>query len=131
MLDRLFRRRRRRRDTDAMWLGPRSKAMRNTERELWQFRSRALVGGIFVLACFGLLLARFVWLQFVKHDDYFARAELNRIAVVPVTANRGLIKDRNGVVIARNYAGYTLEINPREVANVDALIDQVVEVVEV
>ena len=114
-----------------MWLGPRSKAMRNTERELWQFRSRALVGGIFVLACFGLLLARFVWLQFVKHDDYFARAELNRIAVVPVTANRGLIKDRNGVVIARNYAGYTLEINPREVANVEALIDEVAEVIEV
>jgi penicillin-binding protein 2 len=114
-----------------MWLGPRSKAMRNTERELWQFRSRALVAGIFVLACFGLLLARFVWLQLVKHDDYFARAEQNRIAVVPVTANRGLIKDRNGVVVARNYAGYTLEINPREVANVNALIDEIAQVIEV
>jgi penicillin-binding protein 2 len=131
VLDRLLRRRRRRRDTDAMWLGPRSKAMRNTERELWQFRSRALVAGIFVLACFGLLLARFVWLQLVKHDDYFARAEQNRIAVVPVTANRGLIKDRNGVVVARNYAGYTLEINPREVANVNALIDEIAQVIEV
>jgi penicillin-binding protein 2 len=131
VLDRLFRRRRRRRDTDAMWLGPRSKAMRNTERELWQFRSRALVAGLFVFACFGLLLARFVWLQLVKHDDYFARAEQNRIAVVPVTANRGLIKDRNGVVVARNYAGYTLEINPREVANVNALIDEIAQVIEV
>jgi penicillin-binding protein 2 len=131
VLDRLFRRRRRRRDTDAMWLGPRSKAMRNTERELWQFRSRALVAGLFVFACFGLLLARFVWLQLVKHDDYFARAEQNRIAVVPVTANRGLIKDRNGVVIARNYAGYTLEINPREVSNVNALIDEIAQVIEV
>jgi penicillin-binding protein 2 len=131
VLDRLFRRRRRRRDTDAMWLGPRSKAMRNTERELWQFRSRALVAGLFVFACFGLLLARFVWLQLVKHDDYFARAEQNRIAVVPVTANRGLIKDRNGLVIARNYAGYTLEINPREVANVNALIDEIAQVIEV
>ncbi|MDZ7653801.1 MAG: penicillin-binding protein 2 [Burkholderiaceae bacterium] len=105
--------------------------MRNTERELWQFRSRALVAGLFVFACFGLLLARFVWLQLVKHDDYFARAEQNRIAVVPVTANRGLIKDRNGVVIARNYAGYTLEINPREVANVNALIDEIAQVIEV
>ncbi|MCU0940465.1 MAG: penicillin-binding protein 2 [Burkholderiaceae bacterium] len=114
-----------------MWLGPRSKAMRNTERELWQFRSRALVAGLFVFACFGLLLARFVWLQLVKHDDYFARAEQNRIAVVPVTANRGLIKDRNGLVIARNYAGYTLEINPREVANVNALIDEIAQVIEV
>jgi penicillin-binding protein 2 len=126
-----FGRRRRRRDTEAMWLGPRSKAIRNTERELWQFRSRALVAGLFVLACFGLLLARFVWLQLVKHDDYFARAEQNRIAILPVTANRGLIKDRNGVVIARNYAGYTLEINPREVVNVNALIDEIAQVIEV
>jgi penicillin-binding protein 2 len=114
-----------------MWLGPRSKAMRNTERELLQFRARALVAGLFVLACFALLLVRFVWLQFVKHDDYFARAEQNRIAIVPVTANRGLIKDRNGVVIARNYAGYTLEINPREVGNVNALIDELAQVIDV
>jgi penicillin-binding protein 2 len=105
--------------------------MRNTEQELLQFRARALVAGLVVLACFGLLVVRFVWLQFVRHDDYFARAEQNRIAVVPVTANRGLIKDRNGVVIARNYAGYTLEINPREVSNVNAVIDEVAEVIEV
>ncbi len=51
--------------------------------------------------------------------------------MVPVTANRGLIKDRNGVVVARNYAGYTLEINPREVANVNALIDEIAQVIEV
>ena len=105
--------------------------MRNTERELTQFRMRALVAIGLVLTCFGLLLARFVWLQLVKHDDYHARAEQNRIAVVPVTANRGLIKDRNGVVIARNYAGYTLEINPREVRDVNALIDELGSVVEV
>ena len=131
MFERLFGRRRRRRNTDAMWLGPRSKAMRNTERELLQFRARSVAAGLLVLGCFALLAARFVWLQLVKHDDYFARAEQNRIAVVPVTANRGLIKDRNGVVIARNYAGYTLEINPREVSNVNALIDEIAQVVEV
>ncbi len=114
-----------------MWLGPRSKALRNTERELWQFRSRVVFAGLLVIGCFGLLLARFVWLQLVKHDDYLARAEQNRIAVVPVTANRGLIKDRNGVVIARNYAGYTLEINPRVVSNVNATIDELAKVVDV
>lgn len=131
MFDRYFRRRRRRRSTEAMWLGPRSKALRDTERELGQFRLRVLAAGMLVVLCFGLLLARFVWLQVVRHDAYFARAELNRIAVVPVPANRGLIKDRNGVVIARNYAGYTLEINPREVADVNALIDEIAAVVDV
>jgi penicillin-binding protein 2 len=100
-------------------------------RELHLFRARVLVAGLVVLGCFGLLLARFVWLQVFKHDDFFARAEQNRIAVVPVTANRGLIKDRNGLVIARNYAGYTLEINPREVKNVGAVIDELAKVIEV
>lgn len=123
--------RRRRRDAESLWLGPRSRSLRNTERELWQFRSRVLVAGLAILLCFALLLARLVWLQLVRHDDLHARAEQNRIAIVPVTANRGLIKDRNGVVLARNDAGYTLEINPREVADVEALIDELAAVVEV
>jgi penicillin-binding protein 2 len=130
LFDRM-RRRRRRATPDSLWFGPRSKAMRNTERELFQFRARVLAAGLFVLGCFTLLLGRFVWLQLVKHDDFYARAEQNRIAVVPVTANRGLIKDRNGIVIARNYAGYTLEINPREVANVGQVIDELAKVIEV
>jgi len=61
----------------------------------------------------------------------YARAESNRIAVVPVTANRGLIKDREGRVIARNYSAYTLEINPRQVDNVGAVIDDLAKVIEV
>jgi penicillin-binding protein 2 len=107
------------------------KVLRNTERDLWQFRSRTLVAGLFVLACLTLLVARLLWLQVLRHDDLRTRAELNRIAVVPVTANRGVIRDRNGVVIARNTAGYTLEINPRRVGNVNEVIDRLEQVIEV
>ncbi len=107
------------------------KALRNTERELFYFRTRILVASVFVAACFLLLAGRFVWLQFFKHDDLYARAESNRIAVVPVTANRGLIKDREGRIIARNYSAYTLEINPRQVENVSAVIDDLAQVIEV
>jgi penicillin-binding protein 2 len=89
----------------------------------------------FVLLCFLLLLGRFVWLQWIKHDDLYARAEQNRIAIIPVTANRGLIKDRNGVVIARNYSAYTLEINPRKLQDapggVERVIDELAQVIEV
>jgi penicillin-binding protein 2 len=107
------------------------KALRNTERELFYFRTRVIVASVFVAACFLLLASRFLWLQFFKHDDFFARAESNRIAVVPVTANRGLIKDREGRIIARNYSAYTLEINPRQVENVNAVIDDLGQVIEV
>lgn len=107
---------------------------KNTERELHYFRLRLSAVGVFVFLCFCVLLARFVWLQVVKHDDYVAQAEDNRISVVPVVPNRGLIIDRNGVVLARNFSAYTLEITPSKVdpeVTLDALIDKLSEVVEI
>lgn len=88
---------------------------KNTERELHFFRLRLSVVGVFVFICFGLLLARFLWLQVYKHNNYVAQAEDNRISVVPVVPNRGLILDRNGVVLARNFSAYTLEITPSKI----------------
>lgn len=127
----LFRRRRRSSSASTLSFGPRSSSFRNTERELVLFRTRALVAGLFVSACFLGLALRFFWLQFIKYEDFHARAESNRIAVVPEPANRGLIRDRNGTVIARNDPGYTLEISPQEVDNVNATIDELAKVVDI
>ena len=87
--------------------------LKNTERELSRFR-RAAGGGAFVLFAFGLLGARLVYLQVSKHDELSTQAENNRIAVVPIVPNRGLILDRNGIVLANNYSAYTLEITPAQ-----------------
>jgi penicillin-binding protein 2 len=116
---------------DELSFGPRSAAMRNPEREVQHFRTRILVASAFVLAVFGVLVGRFAWLQVVKHEAYRQQAEQNRIAVLPVAPNRGLIKDRNGVVIARNYSAYTLEITPAKVDNLDRTIDELATVVEI
>lgn len=105
---------------------------KNTERELHLFRLRLSAVGIFVFICFGLLLARFLWLQTYKHNDYAAQAEDNRISVVPVVPNRGLIVDRNGVVLARNFSAYTLEITPSKiVGELDAVIDALAVLVDI
>ena len=101
------------------------------ELELQQFRSRLLVAGAFILVCFGLLVARFGWLQISRFDYYHTRAEDNRIALVPVTPNRGLILDRDGEVLARNYAAYTLEIAPTHFRQADELFDQLQSVVDI
>jgi penicillin-binding protein 2 len=124
-------RRRRRSSGDELSFGPRSATMRNPEREVHYFRLRVLVAMAFVLFCFTLLGARFAWLQVVKHEGYLAQAEQNRIAVLPVAPNRGLIKDRHGRIIARNYSAYTLEITPSKVASLEQTIDQLAQVVEV
>ncbi|MDK9713955.1 MAG: penicillin-binding protein 2 [Sulfuritalea sp.] len=104
---------------------------KNPQEELERFRSRLAVAGGFVLFCFTLLFIRFVWLQIVQHDYYQTRAEDNRISLVPITPNRGLILDRNGVVLARNYPAYTLEITPSKTRQLDQLIDGLAEIIEI
>jgi len=105
--------------------------LRNHERELHHFHLRVAVASVLVLVLFGVLLARFVFLQVVQHDHYAARAEDNRISIVPISPNRGLILDRNGVVLARNYSGYTLEIFPRRVRSLEATIDELAELIDI
>ena len=105
--------------------------MKNIERELSSFRTRLVAAAAFVLFAFGLLAARLAYLQIYKHEELSTQAENNRIAVVPIVPNRGLILDRNGVVLANNYSAYTLEITPSKVDDLEATIDRLSEVVEI
>jgi penicillin-binding protein 2 len=105
--------------------------LRNVAADLARFRRRVLVIGLVVLVAFGLLCARLFFLQVVRHEDLAEQAESNRTAVVPVVPNRGLILDRNGIVLASNYSAYTLEITPSKVGSLEETIDSLGEVVEV
>lgn len=105
---------------------------KNTERELYFFRIRLFAIAGFIFLCFTLLFARFVWLQIVKHEVYATQAEDNRISIVPVVPNRGLILDRNGVVLARNFSAYTLEITPSKInQDLDVVIDELAQLVDI
>jgi penicillin-binding protein 2 len=105
--------------------------IRNVQAELSRFRVRMLVAGIVVLVCFGLVVARLIYLQVTRYDDLLAQAESNRTAVVPIVPNRGLILDRNGVVLATNYSAYTLEVTPSKVVDLEQTIDELAKVVEI
>jgi len=108
--------------------------LRNVEQEIHRFQGRLVAAALFVLLAFALLTARLVHLQVVRHEELATQAEANRIAVVPIVPNRGLIVDRNGVVLATNYSAYTLELAPqrgRSAAELDALIDELATLVEI
>jgi penicillin-binding protein 2 len=105
--------------------------LRNIEREIGRFRLRLIAAAAFVLFAFGLVTARLVYLQVYKHDTLSTQAENNRITVVPVVPNRGLILDRNGIVLANNYSAYTLEITPGKVDDLEATIDRLAEVIPI
>lgn len=104
---------------------------KNHQREIFHFQLRLVVSIGFVLVLLAVLLVRFVYLQLVRHNYYQTLAESNRIAVVPIVPNRGLILDRNGVVLARNYSGYTLEINQNKTADMEATINELSKLVEI
>jgi penicillin-binding protein 2 len=106
--------------------------IKDSDREIHLFRMRLTALAVFIFICFCLLVARWVWLQVVKHNQYMAQAEDNRIALLPIVPNRGLIMDRNGVVLASNYSAYTLEITPSRLeANLDSVIDELSKLVAI
>ena len=105
--------------------------LKNIRRELHYFQLRLAVAGAVVLLGFGILFARFFYLQIIEHQYYDTRAEDNRISIVPIPPNRGLILDRNGVVLARNYSAYTLELTLSKIADLQGTINALARLVEI
>lgn len=108
-----------------------SRELKNYQNEQHSFKLRLTVLGLAVLVAFSLLAIRFYFLQINRYDYYQTLAENNRISIVPITPNRGLISDRNGVVLAHNFFVYTLEIIPSKVDDLDATIAEISKFVEV
>lgn len=106
-------------------------ALPNIDVELSRFRGRIVAASAAIVICFSLLSMRLIYLQVFEHEHYLEQAENNRTAVVPIPPNRGLITDRNGVVLATNYSAYTLEITPAKVERLEQTIDALAEVVEI
>ncbi len=105
--------------------------VRNTERDLYRLRVRLGVAMLGVIVGFGLLVGRFYYLQVHRYADFHAQAEENRIALVPAPPARGLIFDRNGVLLAENVSGYTLELTPMRGARLEETIDALSQLVEI
>ena len=105
--------------------------LRNAQLELHHFQLRLAIATGFVLFMFLVLFGRFFYLQVVKHDQLQTLAEANRISIVPVVPNRGIIVDRNGIVLANNYSAYTLEVQPHKINDLESLIDELATLIEI
>jgi len=106
--------------------------IRNVEMDVRRFTERIYIVSFIVLGAFLFLTLRLVYLQLWRYEDLNEQAESNRTAIVPIVPNRGVIMDRNGIVLATNYSAYTLEITPSKVkVPMDELIDRLSEVVDI
>ena len=101
------------------------------DTELDRFRFRIGFAACTVFLAFALLVSRFVYLQIIQHEYYTTRAEDNRISLVPIAPNRGVILDRNGTVLARNYSAFTLELTPSKIDNLDETIDRLSKLIDI
>ncbi|MBU6467562.1 MAG: penicillin-binding protein 2 [Betaproteobacteria bacterium] len=106
-------------------------SLRNPQLERWDFQLRIKILLSLIVVLFLVLLVRLIWLQVISYSYYHTLAEANRISIVPVVPNRGNIFDRNGITLADNTPTYTLEINPRESAPVDQVIDELSRIITI
>lgn len=107
----------------------------NTRRD--QFIERRIVLGrsvaatVIVLITLAGLSARLLYLQVNSHDHYQTLSEENRIKLLPIPPTRGMIFDRNGVILAENVPSFSLDIIPERVADIDATLEELSRLVAI
>ncbi|EID0059978.1 penicillin-binding protein 2 [Vibrio vulnificus] len=105
--------------------------IRDYQAEARLFANRALVAFFGIVALMGVLVTNLYNIQVNQYQDYKTRSNDNRIKVVPIAPNRGLIYERNGVLLAENRPVFDLEITPEKVKNMDATIAQLQTLFEI
>ena len=93
------------------------------------FRFRAIVAALICLLLIGVLLFRLAWLQIIDHEHFVDLSENNRIRLMELPPTRGLIYDRNGVILAENKPTFHLEVIPEQVDDMEATIKGLGELV--
>lgn len=78
-----------------------------------------------------ILFVRLLYLQVVAHEHYRTLSEDNRVKLQPIPPNRGLIYDRNGILLAENLPSYRLEITPEQIDDMPAMLDALAKIIEI
>ncbi|TDJ75065.1 penicillin-binding protein 2 [Pseudomonas putida] len=93
-------------------------------------RNRVVVGAVVVVLLICVLVARLYYLQIIQYDYHSTLSENNRVHVQPIPPTRGLIFDRNGVIIADNRPSFSLSMTRERAGNWQQVLDTIVEVLE-
>lgn len=104
--------------------------LKDHEKDARLVRRRVIVGAVAILLLTLALVARLYYLQVVQHEYHSTLAENNRIHVQPIPPTRGLIFDRNGVIIADNRPSFSLTVTRERAGDWQQVLDVIVEVLE-
>jgi len=95
------------------------------------FMQRSVQALVFALVLITVLLGRLVYLQVLAHEHYTTLSDDNRIKILPLPPNRGLIFDRNGIILADNLPSYRLEVTPEQVHDMPATLDSLATIINI
>lgn len=104
---------------------------KDRHREARIIKHRIVAAVVIMVAMFGVILARLVYLQIARHDHYTTLSQDNRVKVIPVPPGRGLIYSRDGVLLAENRPAFSLEVVPERVTDLQATLAQLRRVVDI
>ena len=93
----------------------------NDDRRI--FSGRAVVAGVLVVVALAAVLARLAKLQVTDYEHFTTLSKENRVKVQPLPPTRGLIYDAKGVLLADNFASYSLDLTPEKVDDLGATIE--------
>jgi len=105
--------------------------IRDHSAEANLFARRSIIALLIVAVCLTLLLSNLYYLQITSFKDYQTRSNGNRIKVLPVAPNRGLIYDRNGILLAENRPVFNLELIPEEIKDVEQTLLQLSQLLSI
>ncbi|MEO6078272.1 MAG: penicillin-binding protein 2 [Steroidobacteraceae bacterium] len=107
---------------------PRTVRIKNHQQEQHFFIQRSAIAAFIIASLTALLLGRLVLLQIIRYDYYMDQAQGNRARKDPIPANRGLIFDRNGNVLAENQPSYQLELVREQVGDLEVTLKGLVTI---
>ena len=105
--------------------------LKDKARESRLLRKRVLTALAVVLVLAAVLINRMVYLQVISHDHFATLSEKNRVKIVPIPPTRGLIYDRNGVVLAQNQPSFSLEVVPEAVDDIETSLQGLAEIIDI
>ena len=95
------------------------------------YLNRAVTAMVIISLLFFILISRLVFLQIYQHDLYVTLARNNQVRVIPIAPTRGLIYDRNGVILAENIPTFSIEITPNRSKNLDETISKLSNIINI
>lgn len=105
--------------------------LKNLLRETRLFNQRILIMAIAIIVCSLLLLVRLGQLQIIQGQRYKTLSTQNEVSLIPIAPTRGLIYDRNGILLAKNIPVFSLTITPHKVKHLAKTIQELQQIIPI